>query len=89
MAEPGPGAVEPGAGAGDVAPGATLACEGLEKRFGALAVARGVSLELKAGEIHALIGPNGAGKSTLVAMLAGALRPDAGRVSIEIGRAHV
>ncbi|WP_424971039.1 ABC transporter ATP-binding protein [Dinoroseobacter sp. S76] len=57
-----------------------LALEGITKRFGALVASDGVSLELRPGEIHALIGPNGAGKSTLIAQIAGALRPDAGRV---------
>ena len=39
-----------------------------------------VSLELPAGEIHAVIGPNGAGKTTLVAQLAGEMTPDAGSI---------
>jgi len=52
----------------------------LGKRFGALAVTRDVSLDVHAGEIHALIGPNGAGKTTLMAQIAGQLRPDTGRV---------
>ncbi len=57
-----------------------LACDGLEKRFGALAVTDGVSFEVRADECHALIGPNGAGKTTLVHQLSGFLKPDAGRV---------
>jgi len=59
-----------------------LACDGLEKRFGALAVSDGVSFEVHAGECHALIGPNGAGKTTLVHQLSGFLKPDRGRIRL-------
>ena len=52
----------------------------LSKSFGALRATDDVSLDLRAGEIHALIGPNGAGKSTLIAQIAGTLTPDAGSV---------
>ena len=55
---------------------------GLSKSFGALKAADDVSLDLRAGEIHALIGPNGAGKSTLIKLIAGELRPDAGLVRL-------
>ncbi|CAN5479180.1 ABC transporter ATP-binding protein [soil metagenome] len=54
--------------------------EGLVKRFGALTATDHVSLDVKAGEIHALIGPNGAGKSTLVNLISGLDRPDAGNI---------
>ena len=52
----------------------------LRKSFGALAVTDGVSLEVRAGECHALIGPNGAGKTTLVHQIAGRHYPDAGAI---------
>jgi len=42
-----------------------------------------VELELEPGERVALLGPNGAGKSTLLSVLAGVLRPDAGRATID------
>lgn len=59
---------------------ALLELRSLEKSFGALRATDGVSLEIRAGEIHALIGPNGAGKSTLIGQIAGTLKPDAGEI---------
>jgi len=60
-----------------------LRLNGITKRFGALVASDNVSLDLRAGEIHALIGPNGAGKSTLIAQIAGSLAPDAGQVWLD------
>lgn len=57
-----------------------LEISGLTKRFGALTATDNVSLDLKAGEIHALIGPNGAGKSTLIHQICGTLAPDSGEI---------
>jgi branched-chain amino acid transport system ATP-binding protein len=59
---------------------AALETIGLEKQFGGLIVANGVSLKLEPGARHALIGPNGAGKTTFVNLLTGVLQPSGGRV---------
>src|SRR5258708_6417556 len=56
--------------------------EGLCKSFGALEVARGISLALPRGARHAIVGPNGSGKTTLFNLLSGELAPDAGHVYI-------
>lgn len=55
----------------------------LHKRFGRIVANDGVSVALRAGEIHAIVGENGAGKSTLVGMLFGLLRPDSGEIRVE------
>jgi ABC-type branched-subunit amino acid transport system ATPase component len=56
---------------------------GLEKRFGGIVAAQGVSLAVEEGARHALIGPNGAGKTTVINLLTGMLRPTAGRIMLE------
>lgn len=61
---------------------AVLATHGLCKSFGALQATRDVSIDLRAGEIHAVIGPNGAGKSTLIQQICGGLAPDGGWVEL-------
>jgi branched-chain amino acid transport system ATP-binding protein len=57
-----------------------LQVKGLTKRFGGVTAVGSVNLEVKQGEIVALIGPNGAGKTTLFGMVAGLLKPSAGKV---------
>ena len=52
----------------------------LEKRFGKTEIIRGVSLDVKSGERHAVIGPNGAGKSTLFNLVSGRLAPSSGSI---------
>lgn len=59
-----------------------LDARGVVKNYGSVAALRDASLNVRAGEVHALMGANGAGKSTLVKILTGAVRPDAGRILI-------
>lgn len=60
-----------------------LALENVEKSFAATRALAGTSFTLERGEIVCLMGANGAGKSTLVNIIAGALRPDGGRMELE------
>src|SRR3954471_20742738 len=60
-----------------------LRVNNISKHFAGVQALKGVSFELRAGEVHAIVGENGAGKSTLIKVITGAHRPDAG--SIEIG----
>src|SRR4051794_22679979 len=60
---------------------------GIRKAFGATQALDGVELSVASGEICGLVGQNGAGKSTLMAILSGALAPDAGSMTID-GRAY-
>ncbi|HEY1342338.1 MAG TPA: sugar ABC transporter ATP-binding protein [Bryobacteraceae bacterium] len=55
----------------------------IAKSFAGVQALRGVSFELRAGEVHALVGENGAGKSTLIKVITGAVTPDAGEVRVD------
>ncbi|HZA81091.1 MAG TPA: ABC transporter ATP-binding protein [Actinomycetes bacterium] len=59
---------------------ALLELDGLSKSFGALKVIDGLDVRLEEGEALGVVGPNGAGKTTMLHLVAGQLRPDAGRV---------
>jgi branched-chain amino acid transport system ATP-binding protein len=60
-----------------------LAVEGVHTFYGAIAALRGVSLEVRAGEIVTLIGANGAGKSTLMMTILGNPRAREGRIRFD------
>ncbi|HMD52738.1 MAG TPA: sugar ABC transporter ATP-binding protein [Solirubrobacteraceae bacterium] len=62
---------------------ARLRLDGVTKAFGATQALRSVSLEVAAGEVHALVGENGAGKSTLLKILSGAHAADGGSMELE------
>jgi ABC-type multidrug transport system ATPase subunit len=59
-----------------------LKTEGIVKRYGRISALRGIDLDVERGRSLAVLGPNGAGKSTLLGILAGRVRPTAGRVII-------
>jgi branched-chain amino acid transport system ATP-binding protein len=59
---------------------APLQLHNIRKTYGALVVTDDVSLNIEAGELHAIIGPNGAGKTTLIHQISGHARSDSGRI---------
>jgi len=61
---------------------ASVRGRGLTKRFGSVTALEDVDLDIQAATVHALIGPNGSGKTTALAVLAGAVAPDAGTVAM-------
>lgn len=61
-------------------PDQLLHIRGVHKRFGGVYALRGVSLEVRPGEIVGLIGPNGSGKSTLINIAAGYYPRDEGSI---------
>ena len=65
-----------------------LEATGVRKTYGAVVALKSASLSVRPGEVHALMGANGAGKSTFVKVLTGAVRPDAGTISVR-GREYV
>jgi branched-chain amino acid transport system ATP-binding protein len=52
----------------------------LAKRFEGIVATDDLTLDVAAGNLHAVIGPNGAGKTTLISQLGGQLAPDSGRI---------
>ena len=60
-----------------------LTVDALECRYGKVAAVRGLSLEVRKGELVTLIGANGAGKTTTLKAISGVLVPSAGRIAFE------
>jgi heme exporter protein A len=61
---------------------AAIELDGLERRYGERVALAGVSVRVEAGQTLAVLGGNGAGKTTLLRVLAGLLRPHAGRALV-------
>src|SRR5271165_968466 len=59
-----------------------LQVENLVKHYGSVQAVRGVTFDVKEGEVFGLLGPNGAGKTSTVEILEGLRTPDSGRVSV-------
>jgi rhamnose transport system ATP-binding protein len=83
--DPAPGQTGPEPARAQIAPGQVpvLSLQHAVKTFGAVRAVVDGTLELFAGESHALVGENGAGKSTLVKILAGVHQPDAGELLMD------
>ena len=65
-----------------------LRAEHISKSFGSIEVLSDISLDLQAGEVHAVIGENGAGKSTLMRILSGHLQPSGGTLFLDGNPVH-
>ncbi|KAA3645861.1 MAG: ATP-binding cassette domain-containing protein [Chloroflexi bacterium] len=62
---------------------AILQAQGLHKKFDEVYAVKGVSFDIKAGEIFSLLGPNGAGKTTTISMLSCLLTPTEGDAKVD------
>ncbi len=60
-----------------------LRLSGLTKAFGPVEVIKGLDLDIRPGERHAVIGPNGAGKSTLFNLISGMFTPSSGEIMLK------
>ncbi|MFV9455370.1 ATP-binding cassette domain-containing protein [Rhodococcus sp. NM-2] len=59
-----------------------LQCTRASKRYGGRRALHEVTVDLRAGEVHALVGLNGAGKTTLMRLMLGTIRADEGTVTV-------
>ena len=59
-----------------------VSVSGLTKRFGRISAVDDITLDIPAGGVYGLLGPNGSGKTTFLSLLAGFLRPTAGRIAL-------
>jgi heme ABC exporter ATP-binding subunit CcmA len=65
-----------------------IEAKAIVKSFGPVRALDGCSLSCASGEMVAILGPNGAGKSTLLKVMAGLVRPDAGKVTVDGAELH-
>jgi heme exporter protein A len=66
-----------------------IRARGLERRFGAKRVLRGLDLDVDRGGFLLVTGPNGSGKTTLLRLIAGLAAPTAGEVHVDAERARL
>lgn len=66
-----------------------LQMDSITKSYGTVAANKGVSFNLRKGEVHALIGENGAGKTTLMRILYGMEMPDSGSIQVNGKPVHM
>ncbi len=60
-----------------------LRAENIQKIYGSRKVVKGISVEVKQGEIIGLLGPNGAGKTTSFYMIVGMIKPNGGKIFLD------
>jgi branched-chain amino acid transport system permease protein len=83
MAEVEADAAGAGAAGGLDAGRVVLSMQGVERRFGQVLALNGVSIDVRAGQVHGLVGANGSGKTTLLNALSGLVRLDRGLVTVD------
>jgi heme exporter protein A len=66
-----------------------ISARGLEKRYGARRVLRGIDLDVERGGFALVTGPNGSGKTTLLRLVAGLIAPSGGELSVDAERSQL
>jgi heme exporter protein A len=66
-----------------------IRARGLERRYGAKRVLRGLDLDVARGDFTIVTGPNGSGKTTLLRLVAGLAAPTGGELTVDVDRAQL